>query len=270
MSSNHYAPPAPRGGTYDSSGGTPPPAAHTQTPFMERTFPCGELFGIPIKIHVLFPIYMAVQTLYAFSLGSPEYGALVLLLNGPVLYGTVLIHELGHCFATWSVGGTVHQILLWPLGGLAYVGHDGDAADDLKVSIAGPLTHIPQAVVWFILLVLSSGAGSSLTLMHDSNFFSNLCREAIIINIALFLFNLCVPAYPLDGGRILCASLLLCGVGVSTAATITVIVSALLSIVIIALGVYFMNVMSIFVGGWGLSKAYELHKGTSRKILLTF
>jgi hypothetical protein len=41
----------------------------------------------------------------------------------------------------------VHGILLWPLGGLAFIGHSGDACDDLKVSIAGPLTHVPQSLV---------------------------------------------------------------------------------------------------------------------------
>jgi Zn-dependent protease len=256
--SSHYAPPAPRAGTYDSSQ-NPGNAQSSATPFMERTFPCGSLFGIPIKIHVLFPIYMLITALYGFSGGDPEYGAMQLLLNGPVLFGTVLVHELGHCFATWHVGGQVHQILLWPLGGLAYVGHDGDAGDDLKVSIAGPLTHIPQALVWVILLALSADGEVSLTLERDA-FFANLCREAIVINVALFAFNLCVPAYPLDGGRIFCASLLLCGVGVSTAATVTVYVSGALALLIVALGVYLYNVMSIFVGAWVGAKAYELHR----------
>ena len=57
------------------------------------------------------------------------------------------------------------------------------------------------------------------------------------------------PAHPLDGGRIFCASLLLCGVGVSTAATVTVYVSKA-ALLIVALGVYLYNVMSIFAGAW--------------------
>ena len=255
--SSHYAPPAPRAGTYDSSQ-NPGSAQSSATPFMERTFPCGSLFGIPVKVHVLFPIYMLVTALYGFSGGDPEYGAMQLLVNGPVLFGTVLVHELGHCFATWNVGGQVHQILLWPLGGLAYVGHDGDAADDLKVSIAGPLTHVPQCLVWLVLLAVSDEGQVSLTLQRGA-FFANLCRAAIEINVALFVFNLCVPAYPLDGGRIFCASLLLSGVGVSTAATITVYVSGVLALLIIALGVYLYNIMSIFVGAWVGSEAYKLH-----------
>ena len=152
----------------------------------------------------------------------------------------------------------MHQILLWPLGGLAYVGHDGDAGDDEGVHRRAA-DAIPQALVWVILLALSADGEVSLTLERDA-FFANLCREAIVINVALFAFNLCVPAYPLDGGRIFCASLLLCGVGVSTAATVTVYVSGALALLIVALGVYLYNVMSIFVGAWVGAKAYELHR----------
>ena len=118
MSSTHYDPPAPiRQPSYDSSTRATSSSGQTGGGFMERTFPAGCLFGIPIKVHILFPPYMAITTLYGFSGGNPEVGAMRLLLNGPVLFGTVLIHELGHCFATWHVGGVVHQILLWPLGG---------------------------------------------------------------------------------------------------------------------------------------------------------
>ena len=67
--SSHYAPPAPRAGTYDSSQ-NPGNAQSSATPFMERTFPCGSLFGIPIKIHVLFPIYMLITT-SCWQLGGP-------------------------------------------------------------------------------------------------------------------------------------------------------------------------------------------------------
>ena len=48
-------------------------------------------------------------------------------------------------FTDAQVGGAVHGILLWPLGGLAFVGHAGSPARDLYVAVCGPLTHIPQA-----------------------------------------------------------------------------------------------------------------------------
>ena len=55
-----------------------------------------------------------------------------------------------------QVGAEVHYILLWPLGGLAFVGHSSSPARDLAVAIAGPLTHIPQALIWVGILALSA------------------------------------------------------------------------------------------------------------------
>ena len=55
-----------------------------------------------------------------------------------------------------QVGAEVHYILLWPLGGLAFVGHSSSPARDLFVAIAGPLTHIPQVLVWVGILALSA------------------------------------------------------------------------------------------------------------------
>jgi hypothetical protein len=55
-----------------------------------------------------------------------------------------------------QVGADVHGILLWPLGGLAFVGHSTSPKTDLFVSISGPLTHVPQFLIWFALLGISS------------------------------------------------------------------------------------------------------------------
>jgi len=250
---------------------TPPPQSATQgqettlgqsNGFVDGSYPCGSLFGIPLRIHRLFLVYIAVVSLLGFIQGglegSPEYGFMIFLVNGPVLFGTVLIHELGHCWATYRVGGTVEGILLWPLGGLAFIGHSGEAKEDLFVSIAGPLTHIPQMIVWVILLAASADGDASLT--YSGVFFEDLCRHAIIINLSLFLFNLFCPAYPLDGGRIMVSCMLLCGVPVGTTANITVAVSAVFGLLIVCLGAVYLKFLTIFVGGWVCNQAYELYQ----------
>ena len=207
----------------------------------------GSVFGIPVKLHALFPAYIVVTTVLGFLGATFEEGVLAFLVNGPVLFGTVLVHELGHCFATWHVGGEVHEILLWPLGGLAYVGHDGDAGAEVKVALAGPLTHLPQTLIWLILLAI--GDAGDVSLRTTGDFFADLCRDAIVLNLLLFLFNLCVPAYPLDGGRILSAGLLLAGVPVHAAANITVIASGVFGLLIVVLGFVYLNFLAVFVGG---------------------
>jgi len=244
--SSDYATPPPQGSASASSG----------VSFMERTFPVGSVFGIPVKLHALFPAYIVVTTVLGFLGATFEEGVLAFLVNGPVLFGTVLVHELGHCFATWHVGGEVHEILLWPLGGLAYVGHDGDAGAEVKVALAGPLTHLPQTLIWLILLAI--GDAGDVSLRTTGDFFADLCRDAIVLNLLLFLFNLCVPAYPLDGGRILSAGLLLAGVPVHAAANITVIASGVFGLLIVVLGFVYLNFLAVFVGGWVLSQANNL------------
>ena len=55
-----------------------------------------------------------------------------------------------------QIGADVHGILLWPLGGLAFVGHSGTPARDIFVAVSGPLTHIPMFLVWFSALAIAS------------------------------------------------------------------------------------------------------------------
>ena len=185
--------------TMSGNYATPPPQSATQETtlgqsngFVDGSYPCGSLFGIPLRVHKLFVAYIVIVSVLGFIQGGlegdSEYGFMLFLVNGPILFGTVLIHELGHCWATYRVGGTVEGILLWPLGGLAFIGHSGEAKEDLFVSVAGPLTHIPQMIVWVILLAASADGDATLT--FSGAFFADLCRHAIVINLSLFLFNL--------------------------------------------------------------------------------
>jgi len=109
---------------------------------LSRSYPFFTLFGIPVRIHALFPAFIAVNALV-----SLQYGAIGMLyatlMYGPILFGTVYIHELGHCFAAKRVGGTVDHILLWPLGGLAYVAHSSGHREDIFVAVAGLLHTSP-------------------------------------------------------------------------------------------------------------------------------
>jgi Zn-dependent protease len=63
---------------------------------------------------------LAEAASYSWSGASVGWAA---IMYGPVLLGTVLLHELGHCLATWQAGGHADGILLWPLGGRAYIAH---------------------------------------------------------------------------------------------------------------------------------------------------
>ena len=80
--------------------------------------------GIPIRAHMLLPVLWVFTALRLFDLGVWSKGRVVTMLYngilyGPVLWSTVLVHELGHAFVALWLGFDVTQILLWPLGGIS-------------------------------------------------------------------------------------------------------------------------------------------------------
>jgi len=187
------------------------------------------------------------------------------LLLGPVLLLTVLFHELGHCLAARSVGGHVEGILLWPLGGLAFIGHTAGPKADMWVAVAGPLTHLPMVGFWVGMLSLAQHAATgswtpSLALQEPKGMglWQAMCAGAVIMNLSLFAFNLLVPAYPLDGGRILVDGLLAAGVQDTLAAKITIGVAVPIGIGIIVWGGVQFQMVTILVGAFILYSTWQL------------
>jgi len=111
------------------------------------------------------------------------------------LFLIVLLHEFGHALACKQVGGRANQIVLWPLGGVAYVDPPPRPGATLWSIAAGPLVNVALLPVLWILTSLSR----SLVSMPDVH---ALLRSVYIINLVLLVFNM-LPIYPLDGGQIL-------------------------------------------------------------------
>jgi Zn-dependent protease len=110
----------------------------------------------------------------------------------------VLTHEFGHQLACRQVGGQTHDIVLWPLGGVAYISPPQRPGAQLWSIVAGPLVNVVLMPVFFVVLLLSSRLGWPDA--HPDAY--ELVHNIFIINIALLIFNL-MPVYPLDGGQIL-------------------------------------------------------------------
>src|SRR5689334_12981017 len=82
------------------------------------SFPLGRMFGIDIRVHIMLPLVMLGLLLRAVTKDNvPLLEAVVLLL---LVFISILLHEFGHCFAARSVDGDASEVLLWPLGGLAF------------------------------------------------------------------------------------------------------------------------------------------------------
>jgi len=114
------------------------------------------------------------------------------------LFAVVLLHEYGHALACRQVGGTADHIVLWPLGGVAYVDPPPRPGATLWSITAGPLVNV-------VLLLIITIAGISVKNLGVWPAFPNLhalMRALWYINFGLLIFNL-LPIYPLDGGQIL-------------------------------------------------------------------
>jgi Zn-dependent protease len=118
------------------------------------------------------------------------------------LFGIVLLHEFGHAFACRSVGGQANRIMLWPLGGVAFVQPPQRPGAVLWSIAAGPLVNVALVPITVIGLLIARRAG----LGHQYPDFMHFLISIGAINVVLLVFNM-LPIYPLDGGQIVQALL---------------------------------------------------------------
>lgn len=115
-----------------------------------------------------------------------------------VLFLIVTLHEFGHALACRQVGGTANKIVLWPLGGVAYVEPPLRPAATLWSIAAGPVVNVVLLGLFYPLTIWAGRSGWRLAAPHAYMLLWAVC----IMNLALLIFNL-LPIYPLDGGQIL-------------------------------------------------------------------
>ena len=155
------------------------------------------LAGINVYLHwswFLVAVYMITQ----------PSGNSSILLNALVylsLFGIVLMHEFGHALACRQVGGRAERIVLWPLGGVAFVAPPPRPGAILWSIAAGPLVNVALMPV-FALLIYVDPLGWATT---SRSAYAVICAIAWV-NFVILKFNL-IPVYPLDGGQILRALL---------------------------------------------------------------
>lgn len=158
---------------------------------LRGTMKLGEPFGIPVSLHPSFGLLVAGASLWGGWQVGP-YGALVVGLAMLVLAASVVLHELGHALAARRFGiGTAH-ITLYPFGGVAAIERMPEEPDqELVIALAGPAVNVVLAAAFGLLAAV---LGSPIV-----GIFATL-------NLGMAVFNL-LPAYPMDGGRVLRALL---------------------------------------------------------------
>jgi Zn-dependent protease len=163
-------------------------------PTREGSFRLFRFAGIDLYLHWSWFLVAAYVVFYRRSVyGSPMWNALEYL----ALFLIVMLHEFGHALACRQVGGRADQIVLWPLGGVAYVDPPPRPGPTLWSIAAGPLVNVLLVPVFELLLMWSRAEGLRSSLPD----FYTFLQIARFINIILLVFNL-LPIYPLDGGQI--------------------------------------------------------------------
>ncbi|HTM42182.1 MAG TPA: M50 family metallopeptidase [Terriglobales bacterium] len=151
--------------------------------------------GVDVFLHWSWFLVAA----YEISAGSSRYSSLVWnAAEYLALFAIVLVHEYGHALACRQVGGTADHIVLWPLGGVAYVDPPPRPGATLWSITAGPLVNVVLIGVFGPIYLWMSSAGTSQVMPNAYA----LALVAMKINFGLLVFNL-LPIYPLDGGQIL-------------------------------------------------------------------
>lgn len=169
--------------------------------------------GIAVRMHLTFPLILVWAALQFGVLARAGWsGAIFGIIATSLLFVVVILHELGHSITAQRFGVEVKQIVLLPIGGVAQLAHIPEKpTQEFLIAIAGPAVNFVLAILlavfaWFAQLNLSLDQLPSLLLNLDGISFTALFAYLFASNLLLGVFNL-IPAFPMDGGRILRALL---------------------------------------------------------------
>ncbi len=184
---------------------------------MAWSFKLVRLFGVDVKVHFTFLLLLVLQGMDAFGRGGFPAAQEVIGLTLAV-FGCVVLHEYGHILTARQFGIQTKDVVLLPIGGVARLERLPDRPrEEFLIAIAGPAVNFaiaflivgvlayrgeaPLDVILTTVPALLTGEAAGITLLLSSYWYFLLA-----INLFLALFNL-LPAYPMDGGRVLRALL---------------------------------------------------------------
>ena len=220
--------------------------------------------GITVYLHFSWFLIAA----YEFSRRTGVYTSMVwAAFEYVALFAIVLLHEFGHALACRQTGGVADRIVLWPLGGIAFVSPPRRPGAMLWSIAAGPLVNV------ILLPILSIALTVSRIGVDEPGDFGLFLYHIWWINLALLIFNI-LPVYPLDGGQILRA-LLWFPLGeirsLQIASVIGLVGSIGLAGLMLLLGtpIFWTAIMSLFlisraIAGWQYAKALVLEEEAAR------
>ena len=176
---------------------------------MRQSLQLVSFWGIPIKIHWTFLIlvfwFVGWSYFHDFTLEESLWSAVLVAF----LFICVILHEYGHALTASYYDIPTRDIFILPIGGLARLEYLPESPmKEMVIAIAGPLVNLGLALILGIILWIY-GQPIDLALMQNIDGITSVHGMLIgllLVNLTLFIFNL-IPAFPMDGGRILRASL---------------------------------------------------------------
>jgi Zn-dependent protease/CBS domain-containing protein len=189
------------------------------------SFKVGRAFGIDVKVHWTFLLLLLCFVGYGYAQTGNLFGALLATALVVVLFVFVVLHEYGHSLVAQRLGIEIQDITLLPIGGLARMSAIPEKpSDEVKIAIAGPLVNVVLAATLYGLAYL--GFGSTGFQVPDFTVsgisLGGVLSYLAFINVILAGFNF-IPAFPMDGGRVL-RGLLAARMGVVRATEVAAVV----------------------------------------------
>lgn len=214
---------------------------------MRWSFKIVRLAGIDVYIHVTFLLLLGylAYTFYAprQSLDDALQGLVFIL----AVFGTVVLHELGHALAARRYGIETQDITLLPIGGVARLARiPEEPVQELVVAAAGPLVNVVIAAT-LLAGILANGGFSPMTELtsHPAGLGGTFAERMFMVNVWLVVFNL-IPAFPMDGGRILRAFLAL-AIDYAQATHVAALIGQGIAFLFALAGLFGGNLMLVFV-----------------------
>lgn len=232
---------------------------------MLRAIPVGHILGVDVNIH---PTFALVFVFAFFQWGIGEGGGLVPFVLGCVLvvlvFLSVLAHELGHCLMARQYGIQVLDITLWPFSGVARIEQMPAAPrHELMIALAGPGVNLAIFMLLLPPVLLIAVLGGSDTLFSRDGLFGALAPASMlaavaVLNFALMVFNM-LPAFPLDGGRIMRAAMTP-GLGRDSATSFATRAGIGIAVLMIAIGLWQRDVILPMFGLFIIFAAQAEHR----------
>ncbi len=227
--------------------------------FLNFSFPMFRIFGIAVRIHwSMFLIYAIYFSQAASRAGWLGVG--MMAVTQAILLVSILFHEFGHCWMAIRHRGHAEKILIWPLGGYSVVDYQRGPRHQLAVAGIGPVSSFLLSGICYGLLA-ATGVPLRWEHVHPFEYWYPMgftlaqifLLHAARLNLLLAVFNLVVPAYPLDGGQVLFA-LLTMKFGRVPAARATAVISMVIGVLVAFAGLATFQPFLILIG---LQVVYE-------------